>query len=68
MSITKKKIKENTEDDNGNSNNCFYSKKCLYNYPNTFMVSWWENNSYLNNEQIQIGDIEIMNSAYGSSG
>ena len=31
------------------------------------MVSWWVIYSYLNNEQIQIGDIEIMNSAFGSS-
>ena len=32
------------------------------------MVPWWGTDSYFNNEQIQIGDIEIMNSAYGSSG
>ena len=31
------------------------------------MVSWWVIYSYSNNEQIQIGDIEIMNSAFGSS-
>ena len=30
------------------------------------MVSWGGTDSYLNNEQIQIGDIEIMTSAYGS--
>ena len=32
------------------------------------MVSWWGTDSYFNNEQIQIGDTEIMTSAYGSSG
>ena len=32
------------------------------------MVSWWGTYSYLNNEKIQIGDIELMNAAYGSSG
>ena len=32
------------------------------------MVSWWGTYSYLNNEQIQIGDIEIITSACGSSG
>ena len=32
------------------------------------MVYWWEIDSYLNIEQIQIRDIEILMSAYGSSG
>ena len=32
------------------------------------MVSWRETDSYFNNEQIQIGDIEIMTSEYSSSG
>ena len=32
------------------------------------MVSQWKTNSYLNNKHIQIGDIDIMNSAYGLSG
>ena len=32
------------------------------------MVSWWETDSYFNNEHIQIGYIEIVNAAYGSSG
>ena len=32
------------------------------------MVYWWVKYSYFNNEQIKIGDIEIMISAYGSSG
>ena len=31
------------------------------------MVAWWLTNTYFNNELIQIGDIEIMTSAYGSS-
>ena len=30
-------------------------------------MSWWGTGLYLNNEQIQISDIEIINSAYGSS-
>ena len=29
------------------------------------MVSWWGTDSYFNNEQIQIGDVELMNTAYG---
>ena len=32
------------------------------------MVSWWGIDSYFNIEQIQICDIEILISAYGSSG
>ena len=32
------------------------------------MVYWCKTDSYFNNENIQIGDIEIMNAAYGSSG
>ena len=32
------------------------------------MVSWWETYWYLNNENIKIGDNEIMNSTYGSPG
>ena len=32
------------------------------------MISCWVIDSYFNNEQIQIGDIEIMISAYISSG
>ena len=32
------------------------------------MISWWGTDSYFNNEQIQIGDIQMMNYAYGSSG
>ena len=32
------------------------------------MVSWWKTDLYLNNEHIKIGDIEIMNASYGSSG
>ena len=32
------------------------------------MVSWWGTDSYFNNKQVQIDDIEIMTFAYGSSG
>ena len=32
------------------------------------MVSWLGIDSYFNNEQIQIGGIEIITSLYGSSG
>ena len=32
------------------------------------MVSRWGTDSYFNNEQIQIGDIQITTAAYGSSG
>ena len=32
------------------------------------MVICWGTCSYFRNEQIQIGDIEIMTAAYGSSG
>ena len=31
------------------------------------MVSWWVTDSYFNNNKIQMGDIELMNPAYGSS-
>ena len=51
--------------------NCFessYSEESIYNYPNRLMISWWVKDSYFNNEQIQIGDIWIMNHEYGSSG
>ena len=44
------------------------SRKSIYNDPNRFMVSLRGTDSYFNNEQIQIGDIEIMTAAYGSSG
>ena len=42
--------------------------KNIYNYSNRFMVSWWVTNSYFNNKPIKIGDTEIMNYAYVSSG
>ena len=32
------------------------------------MVSWWGTDSYFNNEQIKIGDNQIMTYAYGLSG
>ena len=41
--------------------------KYIYNYYNIFMVSWWGTYLYFNNEQIQIGDIGIMTSAYSLS-
>ena len=31
------------------------------------MLSWWGTYSYFNDEQIKIGDIELMNAEYGSS-
>ena len=34
---------------------------------NRLMVSFWETDSYFNNELIQIDANEMMNSAYGSS-
>ena len=34
---------------------------------NRFMVSWWVTKLYLNNEQFQIGEVEIMTSAYSLS-
>ena len=43
-------------------------RKSIYNYLNRFMVSWWGTDSYFNNGQIQIGDIELMTALYGSSG
>ena len=42
--------------------------KNIYNYSNRFMVSWWGTNSYFNNKPIKIGDTEMMNYAYVSSG
>ena len=41
--------------------------KSVYIDSNIFMVSWWGNYSYFNNEQIKIGHIEIMTYSYGSS-
>ena len=32
------------------------------------MISWWGNDSYINNELIQIGDIKNMSHVYGSLG
>ena len=29
------------------------------------MVAWWVTHSYLNNEPIELGDIEIMTAVYG---
>ena len=46
----------------------FPIKISVYNDSNIFMVSWWGTDSYFNNEQIKIGDIEIMTYAYGSLG
>ena len=40
----------------------------IYNNPNLFMIYWWVIYSYLNNEPNQIGYIELINAAYGSSG
>ena len=57
-----------TEDDDGKCFELYYLKKSIYNYPNRFMVSWWGIYSYFNNEQIQIGDIEIITAVYGLSG
>ena len=57
-----------TEDDDRNIFELFYYKNSIYNDSNKFMVSWWVIYSYFNIEQIQIGDIEIMISAYGSPG
>ena len=39
--------------------------KIIYNYPTVLMVSSWETNSYFDNEQFQIIDVELMNDAYG---
>ena len=45
-----------------------FPKKSIYNDCNIFMVSWWGTDSYFNNKLIQICDIEMMTSEYGSSG
>ena len=46
----------------------FIIPKSIYNDSDIFMVSREGTNSYLNNEQVQIGDIKMMNAAYDSSG
>ena len=64
-------MKENiyiTEDEDGNCFEFSYSERKSYNYLNRFMVSWWGKYSCFNNEQIQIGDIKIMTTAYSSPG
>ena len=45
----------------------FNIPKIIYNDSNRWMVSFWRTDSYYYNKLIQIGDIEIMNSVYGSS-
>ena len=40
----------------------------IYNGINIFMVSWWGTYLYFNNEQMKIGDIEIMPASYSSLG
>ena len=55
-----------TEDEDSNCFELYYSEKYIYNDPNIFIVSWWGTDSYFNNEQIQIGDIEITTAASGS--
>ena len=40
-------------------------RKSIYNDHNRFMVSWWKRYSYFNNEQIQTGDVALMNYEYG---
>ena len=50
--------------------NCFkssYSEIYMYIDSNIFRVSWWGTDLYSNNEQIQIGDIEIMTATCGLS-
>ena len=70
--ITKKNKKSDynhvTEYEDGNLFEFSYSGNIIYNNSNKFMASWWGIDSYFNIEQIQIGDIEIMISTYGSSG
>ena len=56
------------EDDEGNTNEFSYTDHGIYDDHSRCMVSWWGRASYLNSEQIQMSDIEIMNSAFGSSG
>ena len=45
-----------------------FPKKIIYTDSNIFVVSWLGTDSYFNNKKIKIGNIEIMTSAYGSSG
>ena len=61
---------DSTEDEYGNWFELSYSGIYIYiyNYPIKFMVLWWGIYSYLNNELIKIGDIDIMTAAHGSSG
>ena len=40
-------------------------KKIIYNDTNMLIVSLWGIYSYLNNEQIKIGDVLLMNFEYG---
>ena len=71
--ITKKDFKKTennyiTEDDDENSFKFYYHKKV---YIMILIDSWshcGEQNSYINNEKSQVCDIEMMNSAHGSSG
>ena len=46
----------------------FHIQKSLYNCHTKFMVYFWEKDSYLNNEPVQISDVVLINASYGSSG
>ena len=43
-------------------------RKIIYNDHARFMVSWWVKYSYFDNKQIQISDVLLMKTEYGSSG
>lgn len=69
---TNKKLQENIEDcfvqdEEGGTIVIYYSDDCIYNYCNKFMISWWGQEKYLNNEQIKISDIEMLNVVLVSS-
>ena len=56
-----------TDDDDGGCFEKYYSGKNIKNDTYILMVSLRETDSYLNYEEIQMGDIEMMTAEYGSS-
>ena len=47
---------------------CLYNNNSIYDDCSKIMEYWWGRYSYFNRKQVQISDIEKMNTSFGSSG
>ena len=56
------------EDKEGNTIELYNTENSIYDKPIQFMVSFWVRGSYFNNQQIQIGNIEIMSDSFSFPG